>query len=60
MDTDMQTIIRAECKDSSLKKYFLEAKERNELIDPNVSAAKMVSLLDANTFKSGAHVDIHD
>ncbi|KAI2511950.1 short chain dehydrogenase [Fragilaria crotonensis] len=62
MDTDMTISLREEGNqlDHGLKDFFQGAYEKGELIDPNVSAAKLVQLVCSGDFVSGSHVDYWD
>jgi sepiapterin reductase len=60
MDTAMQTSIREHCKDEGIKEYYKSLKEKNTLVDPNVSARKLMTLISKNEFSSGAHIDFYD
>jgi len=56
----MQTAIRKECKDEGIKKYYTSLKDTNALVDPFVSARKLLNLISENKFESGAHIDFYD
>lgn len=56
----MQEEARSLSADPELRQAFLHLKESGELIDCDVSAHKLLDLLVANTFESGAHVDFYD
>ena len=61
MDTDMQKTIReSEGCDFGTREYFIDAKAKGTLVDPAKSAEKLASLVIANTFASGAHIDFYD
>ncbi|XP_058049855.1 sepiapterin reductase [Ahaetulla prasina] len=60
LDTSMQEEARTLSADPELRQAFLRMKESGELIDCDVSARKLLDLLAANTFESGAHVDFYD
>lgn len=61
LDTDMQREIReGPCVDHSIKEKFIKMKEDNLLIDVDLSADKLVSILLQNSFENGAHVDYFD
>lgn len=62
MDTDMTVSLREEGNqlDHELKNYFQGAYDKGELIDPKVSAAKLVQLVLCGDFVSGSHVDYWD
>eukprot|EP01133_Synstelium_polycarpum_P003629 gene3629-4158_t len=59
MDTDMQVEVR-EKSDPETRKRFIEMKENNKYIKTDYSAGKLVGVLEANTYESGAHIDVHD
>ncbi|XP_062065633.1 sepiapterin reductase [Lepus europaeus] len=60
LDTDMQQLARETSVDPDLRKRLQELKARGELVDCKESAQKLLSLLQKDTFKSGAHVDFYD
>ncbi|KJE90952.1 sepiapterin reductase [Capsaspora owczarzaki ATCC 30864] len=60
LDTEMQHVVRTTIGDASQRSYFSEMHDKNTLVDPNVSAGKLVRLLEQNTFESGAHLDFYD
>ncbi|XP_042326589.1 sepiapterin reductase [Sceloporus undulatus] len=60
LDTDMQKEARAKSGDLELRQKFVDMKERGELLDCDVSAQKLLDLLVADTFESGAHIDFYD
>uniref|UniRef100_A0A8C9AA54 Sepiapterin reductase n=1 Tax=Prolemur simus TaxID=1328070 RepID=A0A8C9AA54_PROSS len=60
LDTDMQQLARETSVDPELRKRLQELKTKGELVDCGVSAQKLLSLLQKDMFKSGAHVDFYD
>jgi benzil reductase ((S)-benzoin forming) len=59
IDTDMQTIIRDTTDEQfSLRKKFIDLKEKGQLIAPNLAGKKLVDLLFSRNFKSGDISDI--
>lgn len=62
LDTNMQATIRvAEQNDGSLGTVYTDMKQQNLLLDPLVSAEKLLLLLNTpGSFKSGEHVDYYD
>ncbi|XP_012501894.1 PREDICTED: sepiapterin reductase [Propithecus coquereli] len=60
LDTDMQQLARETSVDPELRKSLQELKTKGELVDCGMSAQKLLSLLQKDTFKSGAHVDFYD
>jgi len=61
MDTDMQGEIRAAMpSDSAVKQAFVELHAQGQLIDPFLSASKLVDLLATSSFESGSHIDIYE
>lgn len=60
LDTDMQQLARETSVDPDLRKRLQELKARGELVDCKESAQRLLSLLQKDTFKSGAHVDFYD
>ncbi|GMI51746.1 hypothetical protein TeGR_g4244 [Tetraparma gracilis] len=65
MDTGMQGEIQGSgtC-DEGTREYFVEAKEKGELVDPDVSAAKLAGLIggkiEGGGYETGTHVDFYD
>ena len=58
LDTNMQKEIRENpLVDKPTQEYFVQMKENNQLVSPDTSADKLVTLLSSGTFDSGAHVD---
>lgn len=57
LDTDMQQLARETSMDPDLREQLQNLKTKGELVDCNMSAQKLLSLLQMDTFKSGAHVD---
>lgn len=56
----MQQLARETSVDSDLRKSLQDLKAKGQLVDCKVSAQKLVSLLQTDTFESGAHVDFYD
>nr|XP_020650816.1 sepiapterin reductase [Pogona vitticeps] len=60
LDTEMQEVARTMSGDQSVREMFLDLKQKGQLLDCDVSAQKLLSLLLTDTFESGAHVDFYD
>ncbi|XP_075355551.1 sepiapterin reductase [Mycteria americana] len=60
LDTDMQLLARTKTGDPAMRQYFQSLQESGQLIDCTASAQKLVTLLEEDTFCSGAHVDFYD
>lgn len=60
LDTDMQQLARETSMDPDLRKSLQELKTKGQLVDCRASAQKLLSLLQEDVFKSGAHVDFYD
>ena len=61
LDTDMQKQIReGEHVDKANQQLFIEMQKNNQLIDPAVSAEKMIAFLAKDEYASGDHVDFFD
>ncbi|XP_008854179.1 sepiapterin reductase [Nannospalax galili] len=60
LDTDMQQLARETSVDPELRNRLQKMKSKGELVDCGKSAQKLLSLLQKNTFQSGAHVDFYD
>lgn len=56
----MQQLARETSVDPDLRKRLQELKKKGELVDCKISAQKLLSLLQNDTFKSGAHVDFYE
>ncbi|XP_053921258.1 sepiapterin reductase [Cuculus canorus] len=59
LDTDMQLLARTKTGDPEMRQYFQSLQESGQLIDCNVSAQKLINLLEEDTFRSGAHMDFY-
>jgi sepiapterin reductase len=61
LDTNMQKEIRESALvDKPTQDYFIELKKNNQLVDPTVSADKLINLIASENFESGTHVDFFD
>nr|XP_048272522.1 sepiapterin reductase isoform X1 [Myodes glareolus] len=60
LDTDMQQLARETSKDPELRNGLQKLKSNGELVDCGTSAQKLLSLLQKDTFQSGAHIDFYD
>lgn len=60
LDTDMQQLARETSVDPELRSRLQKLKSEGELVDCGTSAQKLLSLLQKDTFPSGAHVDFYD
>ncbi|XP_029415298.1 sepiapterin reductase [Nannospalax galili] len=60
LDTDMQHLARETSVDPELRNRLQKLKSKGELVDCEKSAQKLLSLLQKDTFQSGAHVDFYD
>ncbi|EHB18970.1 Sepiapterin reductase, partial [Heterocephalus glaber] len=60
LDTDMQQLARETSMDPDLRRSLQELKAKGQLVDCRMSAQKLLSLLQTDMFKSGAHVDFYD
>lgn len=60
LDTDMQQLARESSVDPELRSRLQKLKSEGELVDCGTSARKLLSLLQEDTFQSGAHVDFYD
>lgn len=56
----MQRLARETSMDPDLRKRLQDLKTKGELVDCKMSAQKLLSLVQKDTFKSGAHVDFYD
>ncbi|XP_045169052.2 sepiapterin reductase-like [Mercenaria mercenaria] len=59
LDTDMQALCR-ECADPTLRQTFNDMHKNGSLLKCKESAAKLITLLEKNTFVSGQHIDYYD
>ncbi|XP_053321914.1 sepiapterin reductase [Spea bombifrons] len=60
LDNEMQRQVRTETADPDIRRLFGEMKEKGQLVECGVSARKMIDLLVADSYQSGAHVDFFD
>lgn len=60
LDTRMQQQIRDSMPDCKIRQLFQDMHEKKQLIQPSLSARKLLSLLESYDFESGAHIDFYD
>lgn len=60
LDTDMQQLARETSVDPELRSSLQKLKSEGKLVDCGASAQKLLSLLQKDTFQSGAHMDFYD
>ncbi|KAM9061806.1 sepiapterin reductase [Sarcophilus harrisii] len=60
LDTDMRQTAKAYTKDPETRQMLHQLSKSGGLVDCTVSGQKLMELLQANTFKSGAHIDFFD
>ncbi|XP_005365367.1 sepiapterin reductase-like [Microtus ochrogaster] len=60
LDTDMQQLARESSKDPEIRNGLQKLKSNGKLVDCGTSAQKLLSLLQKDTFQSGAHIDFYD
>ena len=60
LDTDMQREIRETMPGCSLKDAFIDMHREQKLVKVETSAAKLVRLLQDNTYENGSHIDFYD
>ncbi|CAO2606050.1 Sepiapterin reductase [Lemmus lemmus] len=60
LDTDMQQLAREASKDPEIRNGLQKLKSNGKLVDCGTSAQKLLSLLQKDTFQSGAHIDFYD
>ncbi len=60
METAMSMDIQLNCGNESSREFFKSLRETKKIIDPDVSAEKMIKVLKTNEFKSGDHIDFYD
>ncbi|TPX47036.1 sepiapterin reductase (L-erythro-7,8-dihydrobiopterin forming) [Synchytrium endobioticum] len=60
LDTDMQRQARQSMPDVPLRKHYDDMHSQRALIDPSVSAKKLIKLLLEDDFKNGSHIDFYD
>eukprot|EP01031_Cornospumella_fuschlensis_P034036 gene34036-41196_t len=61
LDTPMQTILRAGADTPAhIQSVFMDMFQKQQLIDPIVTANKMVFILQRGLFENGGHVDFYD
>lgn len=56
----MQQLARETSMDPELRSRLQKLNSEGELVDCGTSAQKLLSLLQRDTFQSGAHVDFYD
>ncbi|KAE8628788.1 hypothetical protein XENTR_v10000222 [Xenopus tropicalis] len=60
LDTDMHVVARTQTADQELRRFLMDRKEKGKMVDIQVSAKKMLDLLEADAYKSGDHIDFFD
>nr|XP_034367965.1 sepiapterin reductase-like [Arvicanthis niloticus] len=60
LDTDKQQLARETSVDPELRSSLQKLKSEGKLVDCGASAQKLLSLLQKDTFQSGAHMDFYD
>jgi NAD(P)-dependent dehydrogenase (short-subunit alcohol dehydrogenase family) len=60
LDTAMQSQIRHQMPNVPLRDTFVDMHQQKALVDPNVSAQALMSLLEKDEFVNGSHVDYFD
>jgi len=61
MDTDMQGAIReSPSVHAPIRDQFIKAFRTNQLVPPEKSAQKCLSIILKDTFVSGSHIDYYD
>ncbi|KAK7809517.1 hypothetical protein U0070_023995 [Myodes glareolus] len=60
LDTDMQQLARESSKYPEIRNGLQKLKSNGALVDCGTSAQKLLSLLQKDTFQSGAHIDFYD
>ncbi|XP_068130681.1 sepiapterin reductase [Hyperolius riggenbachi] len=60
LDTDMQAQVRAQTADPDLRLQFINMKNSGQLIDSRVSARKLLDVIQADAYQSGANVDFYE
>ncbi|XP_073411173.1 sepiapterin reductase isoform X2 [Dendrobates tinctorius] len=60
LDTEMQQEARTLTADEEQRQMFVNMKNDGKLVDAEVSARKMLDVIQGDTYKSGAHVDFYD
>ncbi|NP_001120067.1 sepiapterin reductase [Xenopus tropicalis] len=60
LDTDMHVVARTQTADPELRRFLMDRKEKGKMVDIQVSAKKMLDLLEADAYKSGDHIDFFD
>uniref|UniRef100_A0A8C5QP78 Sepiapterin reductase n=1 Tax=Leptobrachium leishanense TaxID=445787 RepID=A0A8C5QP78_9ANUR len=60
LDTEMHELARAESADPELRQFLANQKDDDKLVDCDVTVRKLVGILLADSFESGAHIDFYD
>lgn len=60
LDTEMQEEVRTRTADAEQRQLFIKMKNDGALVDSEVSARKMLDLIQTDGYTSGAHVDFYD
>lgn len=60
VNTDMQKEIRSSAVVPEQRKFYAEMFETGKLVTVEATSARMVGILEKNTYQNGAHVDFYD
>uniref|UniRef100_A0A0G4HXN4 Sepiapterin reductase n=1 Tax=Chromera velia CCMP2878 TaxID=1169474 RepID=A0A0G4HXN4_9ALVE len=60
LSTAMMDEILENCGDAKVRSEFRKMEEGGNILDPSMSAERLLSVLKANSFSSGAHIDFFD
>ena len=60
LDTDMSMDIQLNSGSEGSRAFFKEMRDKNTIIKPDVSADKLLTVLNEDKYKSGDHVDFYD
>ncbi|XP_073505587.1 sepiapterin reductase [Phyllobates terribilis] len=60
LDTQMQEEARTLTADEERRQTFINMKRDGKLVDAEVSAQKMLDVIQSDTYRSGAHLDFYD
>jgi sepiapterin reductase len=60
METQMQRVLREQLPESQMRTSMVEMFQNGQLVCKDDSARVLISVLDKNTFETGAHIDYYD
>lgn len=60
VNTDMQAEIRSTAAVPEQREFYSDLFDSGKLVTPEATTAKLVGILEKNSYKNGAHIDFYD